>query len=223
MIRSQDITILHTRIRKNCGCVTQLLNTVFDVVNFYDNNLLVDITVLAFSKAFDVVSNNQLILKLSAIGVHRTTCDWVSSWLTDRKLFVTANNNHSSQRSVTSGVAQGSVLGPLLFLIYITDMPSHISTSYLKLFADDSLLNRPINNPIDITILQNDLDSLVSWSEESQVNLNVNKCKHMRISRQPQPSPSNLHHMSSQSISSANEVKYLGITIVDMLSFVVNN
>ena len=205
--------------RKHRGCDTQLLNTVIDLVNFYDDNIPIDVAVLDFSKAFDVVSHNKLISKLFAIGIHPTTCKWITSWLSDRNLCVTANYAHSRPRLVTSGVPQGSVLGPLLFLIFINDMPSTVTSSSLKLFADDSLLYHPIHQPDDLTKLQDDLDSLFAWSEKSQINFNISKCQHIRIARSKSDCSSHTYTMSSEPITSVHEVKYLGITIDEKLSF----
>ena len=174
---------------------------------------------LDFSKAFDVVSHPKLIEKLDALGIHSSTSGWISSWLHRRQLRVTVNGTRSETRAVTSGVPQGSVLGPLLFLIFINDMPSHASSSTIKLFADDSVLYHPIINPGDERKLQEDLDSLVRWSVNSQMNFNVDKCNHIRISRRPNTTSSNIYSMSNKCVTTVKVVNYLGITIEDTLTF----
>ena len=143
--------------RKQHGCDTQLLTTVSDLVEAYDQNIPVDLAVLDFSKAFDVVSHPKLILKMEAIGIHRSTCSWISDWLSNRLLTVTVNGAQSSLHHVTSGVPQGSVLGPLLFLLYINDMPSCVHFCNLRLFADDSLAFHRIQSQVDVDHIQSGL------------------------------------------------------------------
>lgn len=204
--------------RAKHGCDTQLLNTVTDLIELFDSNTTVDIAVLDFSKAFDVVSHRKLSLKLTAVGIFPATIAWIVSWLLNRQLIVTVNGARSSPRSVTSGVPQGSVLGPLLFLIYINDMPDSILSSSLKLFADDSLVYHPINSSKDIEALQLDLDNLGIWSSGSQMKFNVSKCEHMRVSRNTNAS-SVSYTLDSKHISTVSQIKYLGIIIDHRLTF----
>lgn len=200
------------------GCDTQLLNTITDFVEYYDNNIPVDIAVLDFAKAFDVVSHSKLCNKISAMGIHRKTCLWIKNWLSKRTLSVTINGTTSSPRAILSGVPQGSVLGPLLFLIFINDMPDFISSGSLKLFADDSLLYLPIHHPSDANLLQQDLNCLLDWATSFQMKFNVSKCEHMRISRSTNVSNVS-YSMHSNSLKSVDTIKYLGITIDSRLSF----
>ncbi len=111
---------------------------------------------------------------------------WVNSFLPDRQQSVSVNGTHSSWVSVTSGVPQGSVLGPALFLLYINDIKDNIHST-IKLFADDSILYREIIDPNDHTILQDDLDTLAEWSAQWLMCCNVKKCVILSITRKKNP------------------------------------
>ena len=207
--------------RPGHGCDTQLLNTVTDFIDSYDSSILTDMIILDFSKAFDVVSHPKLIHKLTAIGVHPHTVLWIKDWLSNRNHRVTVNGTISSPQPVTSGVPQGSVLGPLLFLTYINDMPNCINHSKLKLFADDALLYNQIKKPTDVDNLQSDLNNLITWSESWQMKFNPLKCETMRISRHTSilsPIP-HTYHINNTPLVQVDTVKYLGIHIDDKLSF----
>ena len=206
--------------RPGHGCDTQLLNTISDFIDSYDSNIISDLIVLDFSKAFDVVSHPKLIHKLKSIGIHSQTVGWIKHWLSNRTHQVTVNGVTSNSHLVTSGVPQGSVLGPLLFLIYINDMPNSVLNSKLKLFADDSLLYNNIKSDSDMLNLQLDLNCLVSWSESWQMKFNANKCETMRISRPKNNSISDpSYHIENDKLASVEQVKYLGINIDNKLTF----
>ena len=138
--------------------------------------LPVDITYLDFQKAFDKVQHQRLLLKLKAHGIGDGIIDWIEQWLTDRRQCVVVDGEVSNWKSVLSGVPQGSVLRPLLFLIYINDLDDNITSNLLK-FADDTKVFRKVNSDGDKQHLQNDLDRLVKWSEKWQMLLNFGKCK----------------------------------------------
>ena len=127
-------------------------------------------------KAFDKVPHQRLLLKLKAHGIGDSITDWIEQWLTDRRQRVVVDGEVSNWKSVLSGVPQGSVLGPILFLIYINDLDDSITSNVLK-FADDTKLFRKVNTDGDKQHLQNDLDRLVKWSEKWQMLFNFGKCK----------------------------------------------
>ena len=141
---------------------------------------------LDFSKAFDTVSHKHLMAKLHHYRVDHQVCAWIQSWLTQRTQTVVVDGISSSPVRVLSGVPQGTVLGPLMFLIYINDIAIGIS-SPLRLFADDCLLYRSINSIEDSLILQKDLELLSQWATVQQMKFNVSKCTVIRCTRSPTP------------------------------------
>ena len=139
-----------------------------------------DIVYLDFKKAFDSVPHTRLLIKLQAYGIGGQLYNWLCNYFTGRKQRVVLNDESSSWTSVTSGVPQGSVLGPLLFNIFINDLPS-IVQSPLVSFADDTKVFRKIQSEDDYLKLQQDLDNLFLWSCEWQLGFNVDKCKVLHI------------------------------------------
>ena len=124
-----------------------------------------DVVYLDFQKAFDKVPHQRLLLKLKAHGIANDVINWIEKWLTQRRQRAIVVGEILNWKSVLSGVPQGSVLGPILFLIYINDLEDDISSKVLK-FADDTKLFRKVTNVTDKQSLQDDLDKLVKWSEK---------------------------------------------------------
>ena len=135
-----------------------------------------------FTKAFDKVPHRRLLYKLDYYGIRGSTHRWISSWLSSRSQQVVLDGQASDPVPVSSGVPQGSVLGWVLFLVFINDLPDNIRSS-VRLFADDCVLYRNICSPSDCLILQDDLDRLAQWETDWQMKFNVAKC-HSIPSRQ---------------------------------------
>ena len=144
-------------------CLTNMLCFLEEITKWIDVGSPVDIIYLDFQKAFDKVPHQRLLLKLKAHGIGDSITDWIEQWLTDRRQRVVVDGEVSNWKSVLSGVPQGSVLGPILFLIYINDLDDSITSNVLK-FADDTKLFRKVNTDGDKQHLQNDL--LLKWSEK---------------------------------------------------------
>ena len=158
------------------SCLTNMLCFLEEITKWIDVGSPVDIIYLDFQKAFDKVPHQRLLLKLKAHGIGDSITDWIEQWLTDRRQRVVVDGEVSNWKSVLSGVPQGSVLGPILFLIYINDLDDSITSNVLK-FADDTKLFRKVNTDVDKQHLQNDIDRLVKWSEKWQMLFNFGKCK----------------------------------------------
>ena len=153
--------------RKNRSCETQLITTVHDLAFGLDRRQQVNAILLDFIKAFDKVPQQCLAVKLHHYGIRDKNLSWIQSFLADRNQQVVLGKT-SSRAAVTSGVPQGTMLGPLLFLVYINDMPSRVSSS-VQLFADDCLLYRAIRDQQDAVSLQTDLYHLQEWERECQL------------------------------------------------------
>ena len=162
------------------SCLTNLLCFFEEITKWVDNGSPVDVVYLDFQKAFDKVPHQRLILKLKAHGIGNDVIKWIEKWLTHRRQRVIVDGEISNWKSVLSGVPQGSVLGPILFLIYINDLEDDISSKVLK-FADGTKVFRKVTNDTDKQSLQDDLDRLVKWSEKWQMLFNFGKCKCIHI------------------------------------------
>ena len=124
----------------------------------------IDVVYMNFQKAFDTVPHRRLRGKLESYGIQSKTKRWIASFLGDRRQRVMVNGTASEWRPVTSGVPQGSVLGPGLFVVYINDLPKNV-TSGVRLFADDTNVSRQIRKENDPREVQDDLHSLQGWSD----------------------------------------------------------
>ena len=159
--------------------------------------------------------HQRLLKKLQAYGIAGNLLRWIESFLSGRKQQVMVGGCCSHWSLVTSGVPQGSVLGPLLFLLYINDWPA-VVTSSIKIFADDTKIYRCVSHHSQISDLQHDIDSVVKWSDEWQLPFNEMKCKCMHIGHR------NIKHtytMRGNVLQSTSEEKDLGIVMDSNLKF----
>ena len=166
--------------RNRRSCLTNLLDFFNDVFKMYDDTRSVDIVYLDFQKAFDKVPHKRLLNKIYTHGIIGNSHKWLKDWLFERKQRVVINGTTSSWRDVMSGVPQGSVLGPILFLIYINDIDEGLMCKVSK-FADDTKIATKVTTSHDKEKLQTDIDHLVSWANKWQMKFNVEKCKVLHI------------------------------------------
>jgi hypothetical protein len=195
--------------RRNRSCVTNLLDFFNYMFEKYDENKSIDIIYLDFKKAFDKVPHQRLLLKLYAIGIRGKVYNWILNWLTNRQQRVVLHGICSDWNNVTSGVPQGSVLGPILFIIYVNDLEVDLISKIVKL-ADDTKLGLDVNHIEGINAIQHDLNLLEDWSRKWQMDFNLEKCKVMHIGfKNPQAS----YTFMGAQLNSTDLEKDLGIYI----------
>jgi len=167
----------------------------------------VDAIYLDFHNAFDFVPHNELLVKLWSIGVTESLWLWFVCYLKDRFQCVVVNGQCSDLLPVISAVPQGSILGPLLFLIYINDLPSAIKFAKAFLFADDTKCYKRITDTIDIHHLQEDINCISSWSIRDNLLLNLSKCIFMQFNSSQHTS----YHINNSTLLPVTSHKDLGV------------
>lgn len=180
-------------------------------------NITTDMAILDFSKAFDVMPHQRLLLKLDHYGIRSKTKNWISSFLTKRHQRVVVNGQTSDWTPVLSGAPQGTVLGPHLFLILINDIHENVNST-TRLFADDCLVYNTINSNVDEKQLQRDLDKMAKWAEKWGMIFNPSKCQTMRMCRNRIRDPAN-YSMLGTDLAEVGNSKYLGVILQNDLSW----
>jgi hypothetical protein len=206
--------------RKKRSTESQLLVTVQEIVKRLATGSQVDIILLDFAKAFDKVPHSRLLHTLEYYGIDQATIKLIKSFLENRNQNVVLDGVKSSSAQVLSVVPQDSVLGPLLFLAYINDMPATINHSETRLFADDTILFRKINNTKNTDLLQQDLSVLARWENEWQMSFNPTKCTVIRVSpRKTKPVRPTHYQLHGHTLEVVEASKHLGVTITNDLSW----
>ena len=165
-----------------------------------------------FAKALDKVPHKRLLYKMKYFGISEQIINWVKSFLSNRTQTVLLENMTSSKIPFTSGVPQGTVLGPILFLIYINDLPEYIKHSRIRLFSDDSMTYRQIKSQSDCLKLQEDLEAAIKWEQDWLMSFHPDKCNIMNITIKRNP----IHfyyNMHGHILESVQHATYLGVTI----------
>ena len=197
------------------SCLTNLLEFFESVTKELDEGNNVDLVYLDFCKAFDKVPHCRLIKKLESHEIRGNVKEWIKSWLANRKQRVWVDGEQSEWVEVTSGVPQGSVLGPILFLIYINDIDNGI-ISKLNKFADDSKLCKSIKGKADVSVLENDLALLDKWSNLWQMKFNVEKCSVMHLGKS---NAQNKYSLGNNVLKSSEKERDLGVMIDKSMKF----
>ena len=196
----------------------QLLHYLDKCINTIVEGSVVDVIYFDFAKAFDKVPHRRLIGKLESYGIKGNVLKWISEFLCGRYQTVVVNGEKSKEASVLSGIPQGTVLGPLLFVIYINDILDSIESDGF-LFADDTKIFREITSQEDSITLQSDIDSLELWSQIWQLEFNLNKCHVITLGKFDNIMHTHRYKICGQEIEHVFEEKDLGVTIDFNLSF----
>ena len=204
--------------RSGLSCETQLLEKTNDFLSSLDARERVDVAILDFSKAFDTVPHRRLLAKLKHLGIRGDIHSWITQFLQDRTQRVVVDGESSERVHVASGVPQGTVLGPLLFLCYINDLPLHVD-SHIRLFADDCLQYRTIRNHEDHLLLQKDLDALPLWTKTWGMSFNANKCYILPINKSPNTLQPFFYQLNNTILKYVQSYPYLGVAIQHDLKY----
>jgi hypothetical protein len=187
-----------------------LVTVSHDIASYIDQGDEVHAAVLDFSKAFDLVPHHLLIHKMIDHCINPTLIKWVSGFLSGRYQRVVLEGIGSDLVPVTSGVPQGSVLGPALFLLYINDIVDNINASQIRLFADDTLIYKPVNSIADCTLFHKDLNKLYQWSQTNLMRFNACKSNIIVFSLKSCPSFDPSYSIGSETLAVSDSIKYLG-------------
>ena len=201
------------------SCVTQLLTTINDWMTDIDEDKPVDAIYLDLAKAFDTVPHQRLVSKLRGYGIRGSLLQWVGDFLKDRSQFVKINDATSSSIPVTSGVPQGSVLGPTLFIYYLNDMPEVVDC-VVRIFADDTKAYTSVESEEKRDILQKSLDNLMEWTDKWLLRFNTSKCKVIHFGKNnPNYDYFMKDSVTTRLLESTKVEKDLGVYVDSDLSF----
>ena len=202
---------------KGRSTVLQLIRALEEWTEALDTGKAVDCIYADFKKAFDKVPHRRLLKKIRSYGISEDICLWIEEFLKARKQQVKVNGKSSQWEEILSGIPQGTVLGPILFLLYINDLPELVA-SLLFLIADDSKIWRTIDNLEDITTLQEDLQIMFEWSKQWLLEFHPDKLKHLHIAKD-HTNPSYNYHLGDIVSKITHLEKDLGIFVDSSLNF----
>ena len=211
----------HGFLARHSTC-TQLLECLHDWSIAINNKKSLDIIYIDYSRAFGSVVHSKLLLKFKkSYGIKYDLFNWISSFLYNRKQRVILNNCSSDFSDVYSGIAQGSVIGPLLYLLYINDLAEIVDSDVkCKLYADDVKLYSCIDfDPAIQNPLANALEKLIAWSDDWQLSVNINKSNVLHIGRK---NYNYEYKINNVNISSSKMIRDLGVEIDDCFKFDVH-
>ena len=207
---NEYITDAQHGFRSKRSCLTNLLMNLEEITAQLDHGHSVDQIYLDFKKAFDKVPHQRLIYKLQKAGISGHVLNWIESFLSNRKQRVNINGTYSNWKNVDSGVPQGSVLGPVLFILFINDVPNILKSCACSIFADDTKLKSTANTVDEADKMQEDLNEMFQWCKEWKLEFNAKKCHVLHFGRK---NVNHLYHINGTLISPVEYEKDLGVVI----------
>ena len=199
--------------------ITEFTNDIFHAVN---NKNITIATFFDLKKAFDTVNHSILINKLSKMGIIGNLLDWIENYLFNRYQKTICNGKLSSKQKIVCGVPQGSILGPLLFLVYINDLESQLDDVNFQLYADDTVIYCSGKNSCDVkTKLQKCFNKFINWCNINQLSINTKKTKIMTFgTRHMIKNANNIEiYIEKEKLQSVPTYKYLGIHLDQTLNY----
>lgn len=203
---------------KNRSTVSNLLVFANHCLTGFEMGYQVDTIYLDFCKAFDKVLHSILLLKLEKIGFHPIFLRWIKSYLLNRRCFVYFDDCKSDLYIATSGIPQGSVLGPLFFILFINDITNCFHYARCLIYADDVKIFLNVKNLLDTLLLQGDINRLFSWCELNKLPLNISKCFFLPFSRRTRLVDSN-YDINNHLLSKVDKVLDLGVLFDSKMNF----
>ena len=207
--------IYNMGFQKKRSCETQLTMLFEDLARNASAGKQTDLVQLDFSKASDKVSHSKLLWKLHQYRIRGNALSWIRAFLGNRSQTVVLEGEESGSVPVTSGVPQGSVLGSILFLVYINDLPEELS-SQVRLFADDTSVYLTVGGSDDEKVLQQDLDRLSVWEDQWDMEFNPSKCQVVRVTTS-QTVINSVYTRHGQILEVVTSARYLGVDISNVL------
>lgn len=220
LIGSNSLSTSQHGFRPGRSCETALATITHHISDALDDRTPTDLVQLDYSDAFDTLDHLLLLKKLAGAGVRGSLLRWIANFLIGRSHRVVFHGSSSDDFTVSSGVPQGSVLGPTLFSIYVNDMPKTEDTLVIQ-YADDTTILARLDSPSSSSRLQNHLTQIVDWSTSNHLRLSRTKTAVMRFSSQKKMQPP-CYSISGTPVSVAMDLRILGVTFTPSLNFTVH-